>query len=96
MAEDRREFKALFERLQRLETRLVAGFEELGVCVTSPEGWCKVDNKGHCVYLRGPSRSIRSIQLAIAQAGGDREFYTILFEDEVIATVRMSEKSQLT
>jgi len=87
MGEDR-DMRALFERLQRLETRLVAGFEELGVIVTVPENWCKVENNEHRVYLRGPSRSIRSIQLAIAAAGGDNEFYLVMFEGEVIATVK--------
>lgn len=87
MSEDR-DMRALFERLQRIETRLVAGFEELGVSVTSPEDWCKVDHAEHRVYLRGPSRSIRAIQLAITAAGGDDEFYYVHYDGEIIATVK--------
>ena len=87
MSEDR-DMRAMFERLQRLEIRLVAGFEELGVSVTVPEDWCKVDTQGHRVYLRGPSRSIRAIQIAIKAAGGDNEFYLVMYEGEVIATVK--------
>lgn len=86
MAEDKG-LRSLFERLQRIETRMVAGFEALGIVITSPEEWCTVDNVAHTVELRGPSRSLKSIQLAIAEAGGDDSTYDVLIGGELVATI---------
>ena len=87
MSEDKG-MRALFERLQRIETRLVAGFESMGVSVTSPEDWCKVDPVRHSVYLKGPSRSLKSIQLAIHAAGGDDGLFAVFVNGKAVATVK--------
>jgi len=87
MSEDR-DIRALYERLQRIETRLVAGFEAMGISVTSPEDWCTVDLRARAVYLRGPSRSIKSLQLAIYEAKGDTGFYDVFFNGQKIALVK--------
>lgn len=60
--------RAFFERLQRIETRIVRGFAELGVGVTDDEDWCRVDKGRREIYLKGAGRSIKSIQLALANA----------------------------
>jgi len=80
--------RAVFERLQRIEARVVRGFEELGVKVTDDEDWCQVDNELRVVHLRGPGRSLRAIQLAIKDAGGYSEFYGVIVNGEVIAQVK--------
>ena len=86
MSEDKG-MRALFERLQRIETRMVAGFEQLGVSVTSPEDWCVVDIVKHSVHLKGPGRSLKSIQLAIAAAGGDDGLFAVFVGGKAVATV---------
>ena len=87
MAEDKG-MRALFERLQRIETRMVVGFEQLGVSVTSPEDWCTVDPVKHSVHLKGAGRSLKSIQLAIAAAGGDDGLYAVFCNGKAVATVK--------
>lgn len=84
--------KALFERLQRIETRVVRGFTELGAKVTDDEEWCRVDNEKRVVHLKGGGRSIKSIQLAILSAGGYAGYYDVYIAGEHIGTVKLSEK----
>lgn len=81
--------QAVFERLQRIETRLVRGFEELGVKVSDDEDWVKIDHKNYRVVLNGPGRSIRAIQLAIKDDGGYAgSYYDVIVGGEVIAKVK--------
>ena len=79
--------KALFERLQRMESRIVRGFTEQGVVVCDDENWCRVDNERKEVHVNGLGRSIRAIQLAIARAGGDHGCYDVVISGETMATV---------
>ena len=87
MAEDKG-LRSIFERLQRIETRLVAGFEMMGLDVSALENAVRVDAATHAVYLKGASRSIRAIQLAIHAAGGDDGLYAVFIGDKAVATVK--------
>lgn len=81
--------RAVFERLQRIESRLVRGFEELGVKVSDDADWCYVDHKNYLVTLNGPGRSIRAIQLAIKDDGGYAgSYYDVIVNGETIAKVK--------
>ena len=81
--------RAVFERLQRIESRVVRGFTEMGIKVTDDEDWCRVDNERKQVFVNGTGRSIRAIQLAIERAGGySGDNYDVFVAGEQVATVR--------
>lgn len=84
---DDKTVKALFERLQRTESRVVRGFTELGVVVTDDDDWCRVDNERREVHINGTGRSIRSIQMAIIQTGGGNDFYDVIVSGKQVATI---------
>lgn len=87
--QDTKTTMAMFERLQRIETRLVRGFGEMGVKVVDDEDWCNVDIERLEIHLKGLGRNIRSIQLAIASAGGcSGDYYDVIVDGEIEATVR--------
>lgn len=79
--------KAIFDRLQRTESRVVRGFTELGVVVSDDEEWCSVDKERMEVHVNGLGKSIRAIQLAIIRAGGSNGCYDIVVSGERMATV---------
>lgn len=86
---DIRETKAMFERLQRIEARMVRGFTEMGVRVMDDQDWCRIDTERRRVFLKGAGKSIKAIQLAIARAGGAcGDDYEVFLDAEKIATVR--------
>ena len=88
MSTEEATYRALSERLQRIESRVVRGFEELGVSVTDDD-WCKVDNVRLSVSVRTPGRSLRAIRLAIKAAGGySGVSYDVIVKGESIATVK--------
>ena len=82
--------RALFERLQRIESRVVRGFTELGVPVCDDEDWIRVDNERHEVHMKGTGRSIKAVQLAIRKSEGySSGNYTVLVQGQTVATVVM-------
>ena len=84
--------KALFERLQRMEARLVRGFTEMGVVVCDDDEWIRIDHERREVRMKGAGRSIKAIQLAIHNSpgyiGGN---YAVLVAGHKVATVEMSD-----
>ena len=81
--------RAMFERLQRIESRLVRGFTELGVVVCDDEDWIRVDVERLEVHMKGMGRNLQSIRLAIANAGGySSAIYNILVNGEPVGSVR--------
>lgn len=90
MSADDKVARAIFERLQRIETRVVRGFTELGVVVVDDDDWCRVDNDRSEIHLKGAARSIKSIQLALQSAGGTPGgSYDVLVAGEKIARVKV-------
>lgn len=82
--------KAMFDRLQRIESRVVRGFTELGVVVCDDTDWIRVDVERREVHMKGLGRSIRAIQIAIINAGGyDKNSYRVFVGGEPVATVEM-------
>lgn len=84
--------KALFERLQRMEARLVRGFTELGVSVCDDEDWIRIDHDKHEVYMKGGGRSLKAIQLAISRSVGyTGKNYTVLVAGSPVAVLFMGD-----
>ena len=87
---EQKDSKAMFERLQRMESRLVRGFTELGVPVCDDEDWVRIDNLKFEVHMKGAGRSIKAIQLAITKSEGYRPgWYDVLVGGESVATVKV-------
>lgn len=55
------------ERLQRIESRVVRGFESLGILVTDTADWFKVE--GTTITLKSGGKTISAIQIAMRKAG---------------------------
>ena len=78
------------ERLQRLESRLVRGFEELGVRVCDDAEWFSVDINQKTVHLKSNGKSLASIELAMHAAGcvvGD--VYELRIREELVAMMSL-------
>lgn len=70
---DNSQNKYLEQRLIRLETKLVRGFEEMGINIDSDQDWIRVDEANARVYMRTMSRSMK-VLLATMQRLGARRF----------------------
>lgn len=82
----------IFNRLQRIESRLVRGFTELGVVVQDSEDWCSVDTAKRTIIIR-QSRALGAMVLAIKQAGGySGDTYEIISAGQTVGTVVIGEK----
>jgi len=66
---EQKDVRALFERVQRIEARMVRGFTELGVVVTDDDGWCRIDHGKHTVHLKGGGKSFKAVQIALLNDG---------------------------
>ena len=78
----------IMERLQRMESRLIRGFGELGVRVCDDSEWFSVDVDQKIVHLKSNGKSLASIELAMRAAGcvvGDA--YELRIGEEIVATM---------
>jgi hypothetical protein len=84
------ENKFLIERLQRIESRLVRGFSELGVRVTDDEDWFVVDHSSKTISLKSSGKSIASIEIAMRAAGCEvGSMYDLLIAGDRTGTLLM-------
>jgi len=79
----------LSRRLIRIESKLVRGFEELGVNIDGDTTWLTVDNSAKDVYVSTLGRSL-IVTLSDMQRGGAThvgEMYNIVHKGNVVAQV---------
>ena len=77
-------------RLIRLESKLVRGFEELGISLDVQRDWLTVDDAGHTVYVSTLGRSLSVIMQEMKAQGATNvgEFYCVVCEGEEIAHLK--------
>jgi uncharacterized membrane protein len=86
--------KALMDRLQRIESRMVRGFSEMGVRVTDDDDWFKVNEDTSEVLLKSPGKSIASIWLAMRAAGCRAgKQYHLKIRGEYVGSLYVEEKT---
>ncbi len=76
-------------RLKRIESKLVRGFEELGVGTEVDSNWLSVDNRSKSVTITTMGRSLKVIQQRMKERGASNygDWYIILFRGDVVANV---------
>lgn len=81
--------KSVMARLVRIESKLVRGFEELGVNIDQEDDWLTVDDKNNYVYISTMGRSLTVILTEMARHGATKEgqAYELIHMGDVVGTV---------
>lgn len=81
--------KSVMARLVRVESKLVRGFEELGVNIDQEDNWLTVDDANRYVYISTMGRSLTVILTEMARHGATKEGYgyELVHRGEVVGTV---------
>ena len=81
--------KELINRLTRIETKLVRGFEELGVNIDKDTEWLSVDEPNRVVYISTLGRSMTVMLSDMQRAGATKEsdWYDIVHRGDVVGTI---------
>jgi len=81
--------KELMNRLTRIETKLVRGFEELGVNIDKDTEWLSVDEQNLVVYISTLGRSMTVMLSDMARAGATQvgRIYDIVHRGDVVGTI---------
>jgi hypothetical protein len=79
----------VINRLIRIESKLVRGFEELGVNIVSRDDWLTVDNAARTVFISTLGRSMTVMLSDMERAGATHvgKEYEIVHKGEVVGTV---------
>ncbi len=84
--------KSIFTRIVRLETKLVRGFEELGVNIDNNENWLVIDEASRSVFLTTLGRSPMVIMATMREMGAKciGEEYTIYYKNNYFGKMILS------
>lgn len=76
-------------RLTRLESKLVRGFEELGVNIDTDRNWLSVDDAQRVVYISTLGRSLMVMLNDMQTKGATQEGkeYDIVHRGDVVGTI---------
>jgi hypothetical protein len=78
------------ERLRRIETRLMRGFEEIGVDLYDQKDWLTVDESSHTIYVATLGRSIQVINNTAKKQGAQLgKLYDIVWRGKAMANVEI-------
>ena len=83
----------LRSRLIRLESKLVRGFEELGVNTAKDEHWLDVDDEARVVYVNTLGRSMMVILQTMLDNGASHygERYELVHAKQKVASILLIE-----
>lgn len=79
----------LYDRIKRIETKLIRGFEEMGVNTDSSPDWLTVDDPSRTIYMSTMGRSL-SVILTFARTQGATQVgkpYDIIHRGELVGTL---------
>lgn len=81
--------RELFNRIIRIESKLVRGFEELGVNIDADNNWLSVDDPSREVYISTMGRSLSVMLTDMTRAGATQinKDYDIVFQGNVVGSV---------
>jgi hypothetical protein len=86
---DNDKLKDIKKSLLRIETRMVRGFEKMGISVMDVTDWFTVDLEEKCIYITALSKTIKGLQLAMRDCGCEPNTpYTVYFNGGIIGTVQ--------
>jgi hypothetical protein len=81
----------VLNKLTRLESKMVRGFEELGADTDADPNWLSVDDASRVIYVSTLGRSFK-IMHSVAVAKGAKQFgkeYDIVHKGDVVGTVTL-------
>lgn len=85
--------KQVITRLQRIESRLVRGFDELGVRVQDDADWFSVDHARRIITLTTMAKSVSSIRMAMVRAGcGIHLTYDVRVGDTRVCSIALDQE----
>lgn len=81
--------KDVINRLIRIESKLVRGFEELGVNIGSSNDWLTVDDPARTVFVSTLGRSLTVMLNDMDRAGATQvgKGYEIVHKGDIVGTV---------
>jgi hypothetical protein len=81
--------KEVMSRLVRIESKLVRGFEELGVNIDTSTDWLRVDDLQRVVYINTLGRSMSVLLTDMARNGASQigKEYDIVHAGDLIGTI---------
>lgn len=81
--------RELMNRLVRIESKLVRGFEELGVNIDADHDWITVDDAARVVYISTLGRSLTVMLSDMARLGATQfgKAYDIVHKGDFVGTV---------
>jgi hypothetical protein len=79
----------ILNRMTRVESKLVRGFEELGINVDKEADWLTVDNAARVVYIATMSRSLQVILSDMGREGATYvgNTYLLIHKGEEVGSV---------
>lgn len=87
--ENQRITQEIYDRLRRVETKLIRGFEELGIDTDTDPEWLTVDDASRTIYVRSLGRSL-AVTLTAARRSGATQLgkpYEIVHRGDVVGTL---------
>lgn len=81
--------REIIERLTRMETKLIRGFEELGADTDVDPNWISVDNDSRVIYIANLGRSIAVIRKEAVKRGAlvFNKPYDLIHRGDVVGTL---------
>ena len=81
----------LANRLVRIETRLVRGFEELGINIDSDDQWFFIDDINKTITLKTLGRSFKVLQNLVNKPDKTAKIpYSLYFKNELFGQILVS------
>lgn len=81
--------REFMNRLIRIESKLVRGFEEIGVNIDKDANWLSVDDVSRVVYIATLGRSMTVILSDMAREGATHvgDVYELIHKGDVVGTI---------
>lgn len=81
--------REVMNRLVRVESKLVRGFEELGVNIDADTDWLTVDDAARVVYIATLGRSMTVMLSDMVRLGAEQfgKAYDIIHRGELVGTI---------
>lgn len=81
--------RELMNRLVRIESKLVRGFEELGVNIDKDNEWLTLDEAASVVYVSTLGRSMTVLLSDMARAGATQEgkVYDVVHRGDIVGSI---------
>lgn len=82
----------ILNRLTRIESKLVRGFEELGLDIDVDPNWMTVDEPARVLYVSSLARSLKIMNSEARRRGAEQtgKEYEVVHRGNVVATLTLA------